>query len=197
MKLKVNPLFFAFMLGIWWLFPSVYGVTRYFLFANLSLAIFNLLPIYPLDGSRVVLALAKNKLRAIKVLRALGVVGSLMFFAGFIVSLFFKVNFSLGIIAVFLFYGAAFGTKDETYLHVLSLQSKNYSLGVAKKVVKIASSAPLIRYYHHVGRDVETVFEIVDESGTVKEVLNESELKTLATNNKLSKSFDNIQKPAI
>ena len=181
-------------LGVWWLFPAVYGVTRFFLFANVSLAVFNLLPVYPLDGSRVLLALARNKLLAIKWLKGLGIVAGILFFAGFIVTLFFKVNFSLGIIAVFLFYGAAFGTKDETYLHVLSAQSKNYALGVEKRTVKISDDAPLVRYFHHVGRGSETTFEIIDASGVKIKTIDESELKVLATGNKLSESFRDVEK---
>ena len=181
-------------LGVWWLFPSIYGVTRFFLFANLSLALFNLLPVYPLDGSRVALALAKNKLRAIKWLKGLGIAVSVLFFGGFIATLFFKVNFSLGIIAVFLFYGAAFGTKDETYLHVLSVQSKNFAVGVELKTVMISAHAPLIRYFHHVGRTSETTFKIVDDNGALIKTLSEKELKLLAAQNKLSKSFSDIRK---
>ena len=188
-----NFLVALLLLGVWWLFPSVYGVTRFFLFANLSLGLFNLLPVYPLDGSRVVLALAKNKLRAIKGLQIAGIVASILLLAGFVVSFFFKINFSLGIMAVFLFYGAAFGSKDETYLHVLSAQSKNYALGVERKTVKILEDAPLVRFYHHVGRTSETTFEIVDSLGVTRKTLTETELKNIAIKNKLSKSFKNIK----
>ena len=52
------------LLGVWWLFPAVYPYTQNFLYCNLSLGLFNLLPVYPLDGSRVVLGVCKNKLRA-------------------------------------------------------------------------------------------------------------------------------------
>ena len=189
-----NLLVALITLGVWWLFPAVYGVTRFFLFANVSLALFNLLPVYPLDGSRVLLALAKNKLLAIKWLKGLGIAVSILFFAGFIVTLFFKANFSLGIIAVFLFYGAAFGTKDETYLHVLSANAKNFSLGVERKTVKISADAPLVRYFHHVGRGSETTFEVVDGSGATVKTIEESELKVLATKNKLSESFADAMK---
>ena len=189
-----NFLIALLLLGVWWLFPSVYGVTRFFLFANMSLGLFNLLPVYPLDGSRIVLSIAKNKLKSIKGLQVAGVVISILLLAGFIASIFFKINFSLGIMAVFLFYGAAFGSKDETYLHVLSSQSKNYALGVEKKTVKISEDVPLVRFYHHVGRTSETTFEIVDGLGNVKTTVSENELKNIAIKNKLSKSFKNTQK---
>lgn len=189
-----NFLVALILLGVWWLFPSTYGVTRVFLFANLSLGLFNLLPCYPLDGSRIILSVCKNKLRAIKGLRIAGVAVSMLLLAGFIASMFFKINFSLGIMAVFLFYGAAFASKDETYMHVLSAQSKNYGLGVEKKCVKISWNAPLVRFYHHVGMGCETVFEVVNDDGDKIVTLSEKDLKNLALENKLSKSFKSIQK---
>ena len=189
-----NFLVALIVLGVWWLFPATYGVTRFFLFANLSLGLFNLLPCYPLDGSRIILSACKNKLRAIKGLRIAGVVISMLLLAGFVATLFFKINFSLGIMAVFLFYGAAFASKDETYMHVLSVQAKNYGLGVEKKYVKMSWDAPLVRYYHHVGANSETVFEIVKDDGEKIVTLSERDLKNLALENKLSKSFKDIQK---
>ena len=90
---------------------------------------------------------------------------------------------------MFLFYGAAFGTKEETYQSVFDAQSKNYSLGVQKRVVKISEHAPLVRFYHHVGRLFETTFEVVDENGKTIAILTEEKLKTLAAHNKLSRSY--------
>ena len=184
-----NFLVVILLLGGWWLFPACYGVTRSLLFVNLSIGVFNLLPVYPLDGSRIVLALAKNKLLTIKWLKGLGIATSIIFLALFVLSMFFKINFSLGIIAVFLFYGAAFGTKDETYMNVLDAQSKSYALGVQKRTVKISKDAPLVRFYHHVGRLFETTFEVVDENGKTIATLSEERLKAIAANNKLSKSY--------
>lgn len=185
----VNILLALVILGVWWLFPSAYAYTQKFFYCNLSLGLFNLLPVYPLDGSRVVLGLCKNKLRAIKGLRIAGVVCSLSLFALFIASFFFGLNFSIGIMALFLFYGATFGTSEETYASVLDSASKNYSLGVVKKRVKISKNTPIVRFYHHVSSASETVFDIVDESGNIVASLDEKQLKNVAIKNKLSKSI--------
>lgn len=177
------------LLGIWWLFPSVYAYTQKFFYCNLSLGLFNLLPVYPLDGSRVVLGVCKNKLRAIKGLRIAGVICSLLLFALFVASLFFGFNFSLGIMALFLFYGAIFGTEEETYASVLDGASKNYSLGVIKKRVVISCDTPIVRFYHHVSSSSDTVFDVVDDGGNILASIDEKRLKTIAVNNKLSKSI--------
>lgn len=182
----VNLITALMVLGLWWLFPACYSATFYFFYANLTLAVFNLLPVYPLDGSRVVLGLCKNKLKAVKGLQIAGICVSAAALALFIASAFFRINFSLGIIAVFLFYGAAFGTKDEMYASVLDSSVKNYLIGVERKNVKISENTPIARLYHHIGPTNETVFEIVTDRGEPIARLNEEQLKRVALRNKLS-----------
>ena len=45
----------------WWLFPDLYPYTQAIFLANASLLICNLLPIWPLDGGRVLYALLKRR----------------------------------------------------------------------------------------------------------------------------------------
>lgn len=182
----VNLILALITLGVWWLFPVTYQYTLSFFYANMSLALFNLLPVYPLDGSRVVLGLCKHKLKAIKGLQIAGIVLSVLLFALFIASFFFGLNISFGIMAVFLFYGSAFGTKDEMYISVLDGQSKNYSLGVEQKRVAIISSTPIVRLYHHVSSTALVTFDIVDEDGNLLCSIDEKSLLKIAVCNKLS-----------
>lgn len=171
--------------GLWWLFPSAYAYTISFLYANLSLGLFNLLPVYPLDGSRVVLGFCKNKIKAVKGLQIAGIVCSFLFLGLFVGSFFFGLNFTFGIMAVFLFYGATFASKDETYSSVLDVECKNYSLGVEQKRVTVSKDVPILRLFHHVGRLTQTTFDVVDDSGNIIRTLSEQDLKAIAVKNKL------------
>ncbi|MCM1306115.1 MAG: site-2 protease family protein [Bacteroides sp.] len=182
-----NLLLALITVGIWWIAPAAYAYTEQFFYANLALGLFNLLPIYPLDGSRIVLGLCKNKLKAIKGLQIAGIICSIAFFGLFIGSFFFGLNFTFGIIAVFLFYGAAFGTKDEMYISVLDSASKNYMLGVERKTVRVSEDMPIIRFYHHVSASSETTFEVLDNEGRAVALLSEEKLKDVAVKNRLSK----------
>jgi stage IV sporulation protein FB len=182
----VNVVLALITLGLWWVQPAAYPYTEHFLYANVSLAAFNLLPVYPLDGSRAVLALAKNRLKAVKGMQIAGIALSIAGFALFIASAFIKINFSLGIISVFLFYAAAFGTKEEVYVSVLDTTSKNYLLGVECKTVRVSRYTPIVRLYHHVKATSETVFVITDENGTELTRMDEAGLKALALRNRLS-----------
>lgn len=187
----VNILLALTTLGLWWLVPSAYPYTEAFLYANLSLGIFNLLPVYPLDGSRVVLGLCKNKLKAIKGLQIAGICVSIICFVLFIASAFYQINFTLGIISLFLFYGAAFATREEMYISVLDSDSKNFSLGVQRRRVAVSCNTPIVRLYHHISASSDTLFEIVNERGAIMYTLNEQQLKGIAICNKLSTPIGN------
>lgn len=187
-----NLLLALVTLGLWWLFPSAYAYTISFLYANLSLGLFNLLPVYPLDGSRVVLGFCKNKIKAVKGLQIAGIVCSFLFLGLFVGSFFFGLNFTFGIMAVFLFYGATFASKDETYSSVLDVECKNYSLGVEQKRVTVSKDVPILRLFHHVGRLTQTTFDVVDDRGNIIRTLSEQDLKAIAVKNKLTTMIGDV-----
>ena len=170
----------------------MYPYTISFLYANMSLGLFNLLPVYPLDGSRVVLGFCKNKIKAVKGLQIAGIVCSFLFLGLFVGSFFFGLNFTFGIMAVFLFYGATFASKDETYSSVLDVACKNYSLGVELKRVEISCDTPILRLFHYVGRQSKTTFDVVGEDGKIFCTLSEQDLKAIAVKNKLTTMIGNV-----
>lgn len=185
-----GPLTNAFLalavLGIWWLVPAAYPYTEIFFYSNVSLALFNMLPVYPLDGSRVVLGLSKNKIKAIKGMQIAGVALSFVFLGLFIASAFYKINFTIGIIAVFLFAGATGGSDREMYSSVLDASSKNYDLGVEKKQIAVSADTPVARLYHHISSVSDTLFVVVDGQGKKLFEIDETKLKNFAVKNRLS-----------
>lgn len=186
-----GPLFNAacalLIVALWWLYPQIYAYTLDFCTANAALCIVNLLPLYPLDGSRVVYALAKNKLRALKALKALGMAGGGVLLALNVASVFYTYNFSLGVLGAFLIYGALFGTGEASYLHVASRSplNKDYAQGVEKRTVLVAEQTPLLKLLAQVKRDALTEFVVTDKNGLPRAGVSEEKLQRLCADNAL------------
>ena len=112
-------------LALWWLFPLTYPYTEAFVMASFVMAIFNLLPLVPLDGSRVILALigAKNKRRlGYKILSIINCVISIILFVLFVVSCFYEVNFTFGIVSIFLMTGAFEKNTNFDYCYLFQFE---------------------------------------------------------------------------
>ena len=169
--------------GIWWVFPSAYTVTRPFLNANISMAFFNLLPVYPLDGARVLVGLSKNKLKAIKWLKAFGVIVSVCALILFVLSCFATPNFTFAVVAIFLFYGAITDRAEESYVSIFSSISKDYTIGVERKNILISKDVPLQRLLRFSGQNALVTFEVVDMDFLS---FDEEKLKSLALTYKMS-----------
>ena len=57
----INLLISLFFIATWWIYPNLYAYTDVVVYANLSMALVNLLPIYPLDGGRVMFCFFAQK----------------------------------------------------------------------------------------------------------------------------------------
>lgn len=162
----VNILMAVITVALWWMFPSIYNYTLTFFRVNISLAVFNLLPFYPLDGGRIVLSFARNKLIALKRLRLSGVIGSFVFMVLFIISAFFEINFTLGIISITLFIGATSGTQQQKYIEVCNCFSdfKDYRRPVQRCELLVNSNMTLHKLIVSLSSKKLYTIQIVDNS---------------------------------
>lgn len=184
-----NGVLALFTLASWWLFPSTYSFTEPFLWANIVIGAFNLLPAFPLDGSRVILGLCKNKLKALKALRIVGVVIAFLCFGLFIASAFFTINLTLGLIGIFLFLGATFGTKKEMYFQLADREFKNLNEGICERVMHISGDVTLLSALRLVNSKFITDF-VVESKKSKKIRLSEDEMRELFERNSLKISLD-------
>ncbi len=184
----VNVIVGVMAVALWWLLPESYAYTKSLCIANLSLAAVNLMPLYPLDGSRVVLSLARNKLRALTGLKMAGVIVSVLLVVLSILSVLFTFNLSIGIMGVFLFYGALWGTDDEAYLHVASMSpmTKDYKAGVERREICLSRDMPLFKILPLVRRDSVATFFVIDDEGSEVFSFGERDLEQMCVDNELS-----------
>lgn len=180
-----GPLFNLFLailfIAVWWIFPITYIYTEMFVNANLIIALFNLLPLSPLDGSRILLALLSKlnkRSQGYKIVNILNVIVSILLFILFVLSAFYKLNITLGIIAIFIFVGAF--EKDEAYeyLPLLTLVKHNREFQYPLRIKYYAVTKKISKYkiYRLINQDYYLVIVVLSENMKPIRYIYESEL---------------------
>lgn len=117
-----------FFIAMWWIYPESYAYSDTIVMANLSMAIVNLLPIYPLDGGRIVFASLGAKFgyeRAFNISKIIGIIFSLLILALFVIGIFINaINISLLFFSLFIFFGAINREKENKYIKIFSALDK-------------------------------------------------------------------------
>ncbi len=174
-----GPLINAFtaliFVGAWWFVPDIYTYTDLIVFSSLTLAVINLLPCYPLDGGRFLLAtlsLFLDRKKAKLIVTVLGVILSGFLFALFIISIFTKINITILFFSLFMLFGALGGNNDNEYIKIYS----NYTTDNLKKpkVIKtVAISGDAL---------VKDLYQIIDNNFyyEIKVILSDKDFITLS-----------------
>ena len=180
----------TFFVALWWVFPDIYAYTQGLCLANLALGVVNLLPLFPLDGSRVVVSMVKNKLRAIKVLRIATVCVGALTLSGGIVAIFVAKNISIAVFGGFLLFSGIFTSKGQTYYHIARNRPfvKDYAGGVFEMSARVPMDSKLFQLLKFVKKDSVVDFILVDENGAEVCRISEETLGELCLNNELSDS---------
>ncbi len=143
----LNFLIALFFVSCWWVFPEIYAFTDVAVQANLSMAMFNLLPVFPLDGGRVISATLKSKLRkktADRICHAISIIFSLVLVFLFLFSLRSGVNFSLLFFSAFVVFGAFGKSRENEYVRLYkSFSPKRLKNGMEVKRIAVDKSVRL------------------------------------------------------
>ena len=114
-----NILLCPLIAALWWVYPSVYGFTYPVCKMSIGLALFNLLPIFPFDGGRMILSVCSNKLKSLKILKINGIAISVLLIALGIIGVFLKKGFGAFLAGVCILWSVLFDSENEKYKLIL------------------------------------------------------------------------------
>lgn len=179
-----NLVFIVLILALWWIWPSSYTYTYDLYVANFAVGLINLLPIYPLDGGRVFLALLSQKttrLRALKIVKVLGVILSSAIIIAFAVTAFFAPNVTMLFFGVFLFVTSLTETKNVQYARVNNLDYKisRINKGIALRNVAVNEDITLYKLYSQLTPFSLTNFTVLDSNLKIVAQISEKQLQNL------------------
>ena len=152
----------------WWIIPTSYVFTLDFFRSNLVVLIFNILPIYPLDGGRIIMAILEGKInrkRLTKINTTICFGLGILFLVLFFVSLFMVVNFNLLFIGLFLAINGVVYDKN-IYFEKIKAFSKVKNKPCEIKIFKV-NSFDKNMLVKHISPRYFAVFVKEDKSGEI------------------------------
>lgn len=156
-------------LGLWWIFPETYAFTSFFVFCNIITGLVNLLPCYPMDGGRVLVAMLEGKLKrekALKMSYIFNYVFSVIFLILFFINLKFEVNISYALMAIFIFFGTINNKFSGNY-SMIKFNNKNRNIYEVKGIL-VKGNTPLYRIFKHFNSKKFNIVYVQLENGQIK-----------------------------
>lgn len=164
-----------------WFYPESYTYLSQVLEVNLSILIFNMIPIFPLDAGRLLLCLISKKVgrrKAVKVVKSISLFFVFVMFFISMFSFFIYFNFSIGFVSVnlcLLLFDSASGTSFKREV-VLFKKIKRLNRGVPKKSVFIKENYPEQLLLKFIDGEHYFVFVFVNEKFEVQKEIDEYNL---------------------
>ena len=184
-------------LAAWWVAPELYVYTYVMVTANVSIALFNLLPVYPLDGGRVTLNLLLLKLKpktAFKILYRGSMVFALLLFLGYIATSFFVINYTLGIASSLIFSGA-FGMQNELTFrknYSVNFTEKRLKSGLPVKHIAVQKDTTLFKLISMLTSNCYYMVQLLGSDYKVVKTLSHEQLSKLVTEKDLYQPLDKL-----
>ena len=164
-----------------WFYPESYNYLYEILIANLSIFIFNMLPIYPLDFGRIILVLFTKKFMrktALKFTKIISFLFIVFLFFMFLTSLLFDYNFMLGLVCINLMNLLFKSSKSCSYKRELFVlhKAKLIRSGLLERNIYIGEQTPLYSLFKFIDDYHFVNFYFVSEDFKIKNSISELEL---------------------
>ena len=169
------------IVAVWWIMPSAYMFTQAFCFCNVYIGLFNLLPVYPMDGGRVLLGLLSSRVkrnRAYKILRVVSVIFGLIAIALFVLSAFGPANLCLLSVGLFMTVSAFIPDDRARYRALFAAGNRAERLKTPLEVRRYAVStrAALADVCAALNPDRYSEFTVIDDNMVERGRFTESQL---------------------
>jgi len=183
------------VVGMWWLWPASNFFTECFVEVSIALALFNLLPCYPMDGGRIFINLASHLVSektAKKITIAINVLLSIVFLVLFVVFCFVNFNPTFFLFAFFLIFGMVDLKHVSKYekINIFNKTTKNF---VRPTILCVSEETTIKEMLDKVSTSKTVMFSVVFENGKIINI-SEKMLIKLSLNYKLDKKLQDIIK---
>src|ERR687890_1091086 len=164
------------------LFTGIGSVGQFFFYLgylNVVLAVFNLIPAFPLDGGRILRALLATRLGALRATDISSAVGRFFALAFFLVGL-LGGNFLLALVAVFIFFGATGEAQMVRQRELTRGLSVSDVMGTKPNTETVTPSHAFGQVLDSVIHGYQEDFPVLDESGKLVGMITREEIMAAA-----------------
>lgn len=164
-----------------WFNPESYIVLNDVLIVNLSILIFNILPVFPLDFGRILLACFSKKhlrKRALEITKKISFFVLIFMFCLFLISFFFEYNFTFGFVIFNLARLLFSSTKETSYKRQFFVFRKLKLLknGLLDRTIYVKQNTSLYNLFKFIDDGHYFNFVFLNEHGDIVDEISEIEL---------------------
>src|SRR5215203_2685642 len=178
------------------LFTGIGSVGQFFFYlgyVNVVLAVFNLLPAFPLDGGRILRALLSTRLGALRATEISSRVGHVFAITFFLIGL-LGGNFLLALVGVFIYFGASGEAQMVRQREQTRGLSVSEVMGTKPRTETVTPSHTFGQVLDSVIHGYQEDFPVVDEEGKLVGMLTRDEIMRAAHSPKRYSSVRDLMK---